>query len=313
MRALVVGCGGQDGAYLSRRLEAAGAEVFGLARDGLYSEGARAGEGVDLAQPDAVRGLIARIEPDRIYHLAAHHHSSEETPEDEALLFRRSFAVHVDALLALLEAIRCERPNCRLFYAASSLIFGAPATSPQNEQTAIAPICAYGITKAAGLHLCRYYRRTHGLFCSAGILYTHESPRRGPQFLSRRIVQTAIAIKGGTADELVIGDLDAVVDWGWAPDYVAAMEQILELDAPGDFIVATGRGTRVRDFVTAVFDTLGLAPGDAVREDPDRIVRDLRTMPLIGDYASLSAATGWRPSHQIGDIARMMVAAEQGE
>lgn len=307
--ALIVGCRGQDGRYLTRHLEAGGCEVTGLARDGLYRGDRRCGAAIEIGDRRAVAALLGDLRPDEVYHLAAHHHSAEEEVGDQATLVEESFRVHVAALYGLLEGIRETVPSCRLFYAASSLVFGEPAGSPQTERTPVAPVCVYGITKAAGLHLCRYYRRAHDLFCSAGILYTHDSPLRAPRFLSQRVVRTAVAIRRGEAEELVVGDLDARVDWGWAPDYVGAMQRVLSLDAADDFIIASGRASRIADFIDAVFEALALAPDGYLREDPARLVRNPSTVPLVGDFTKLNRATGWQPSCSVADMARRMVAA----
>ncbi len=311
-RALILGCTGQDGYYLTAHLEALGYDVAGLAPDGFYRGGTRVGAALEITDYEAIRDLLAELRPDEIYHLAAHHHASDEDPGDAAPLFEISLAVHFRSLFALLDGMRQVAPSCRLFYAATSLIFGYPETTPQNEDTPFNPVCAYGLTKASGVQLCRYFRDAHGLFCGAGILFTHESLRRRPNFLSRRIVQTAAAIKRGAAGELVIGDLDAVVDWGWAPEFVDAMHRMLRLDAPGDFVIASGRQRRIRDFVEAVFDAMELPCDGHVREDPARMVRRTRTIPLVGDITKLTAATGWRPAYDVGDMARDMVAAELG-
>ena len=308
--ALIVGSAGQDGYYLTQQLRMQGYETVGLARDGCYRNGEWTGPPVDICAPTVVHDLIARVGPDEIYYLAALHHSSEENTGADAELFAHSFAVHVDALLALVEGMHRVTPSARLFYAASCLIFGEPAGAPQTEETPVAPICPYGITKAAGLEVCRYYRRRHGLFCAGGILYTHESPRRSPRFLSRRIVRQAVAISCGRAGELVVGDPDARVDWGFAPDYVDAMQRILRVDVPDDFIVATGQAHPVRDFIDAVFAALGLSPEGRLRIDPARIVRAQRGVPLIGNPAKLAAATGWRNTVDLEHLARLMVSAE---
>ncbi len=308
-RALIVGCRGQDGQFLTQHLEASGYEVTGLARDGLYRDGRRCQDAIPIGDRGAVAALLDDLRPAEVYHLAAHHHSSEEEQGDHGTLVEESFSVHVGSLFAFLEAIRVTVPSCRLFYAASSLVFGEPAATPQTEHMPIAPVCIYGITKAAGLNLCRYFRKTHGLFCSTGILYTHESPLRSPRFLSQRVVQTAAAIKRGEAEELVVGDLNAIVDWGWAPDYVDAMHRVMLLDTADDFIVASGQPSRISEFVDAVFDALSLSPHGRVREDPTRIIRNPPAVPLVGDITKLNRATGWRPIHAIEDIACLMVAA----
>jgi len=310
-RALVIGCGGQDGYYLGIHLKRLGYQVNGLARDGLYNNGKLNGTAVDICDVKAVANLVASLQPDEIYHLAAHHHSSDQDTGEQEKLFRMSFATHADALLALLEAMRINAPRARLFYAASALIFGSPDHSPQTEETPVSPDCVYGITKAAGMHLCRYYRQVHGLFCATGILYNHESPRRHSSFVSRRIVQTALAIAKGKLDKLELGDPDAVIDWGYAPDYVDAMHRIMLLDTADDFIVASSKPRRLLEFIDAVFATLDISSIGRIHKDPSRLVRVRYGEPLIGDNSKLVNATAWQPRHSLEDVARTMVEAEK--
>ena len=312
-RALVVGCTGQDGHYLGAHLKRLGYQVTGLARDGVYNNGQLSGPAIDLCDGKAIAELVASLDPDEIYHLVAHHHSSDQNTGDLDRLFRLSFATHVDALLVLLEAIRNEAPRARLFYASSSLIFGFPDLSPQTEETPVSPVCPYGITKAAGLDLCRYYRDIHGLFCAAGILYNHESPRRLPSFVSRHIVQIALAIANGTTDKLVLGDPGVVIDWGYAPDYVDAMHRILQIDKADDFIVASGKPRRLREFINAVFGVLDVPTDGRIDEDASRLVRIRHGEPLIGDSSKLFEATEWKSQHSLEDIARKMVEAEKSQ
>ncbi len=309
-RAIVVGCGGQDGYYLCEHLKGLGYCVMGLARDAAIDEAGNRHAPVSIDDPAQVRRLVADIRPDEIYHLAAHHHSSEEYPGDDLALFDKSFSTHTRSLLVFLDAIRTCAPAARLFYAASALVFGEAERAPQNEDTPMQPDCAYGISKAAGIQICRYYRTGHGLFCVAGILYSHESPRRPPRFVSRRIVQTAVRIASGKETELPLGDPEATIDWGYAPDFVDAMHRMLQIDTPQDFVVATGRPARLRDFVDLVFSRLDLEPEAHLRTDPGRMVRRRRT-PLVGDSSRLNAMTGWRPRHDLTDLARIMVDAER--
>jgi GDPmannose 4,6-dehydratase len=281
-RALVVGSDGQDGRILSDRLRREGSETIGVGRD------------TDILDRDAVARLVSEFRPDEVYYLAAVHHSAEDR---ESLggrdLYASSHRVHVEGLLNFLEALRRERAPAHLVYAASCLVFGEPSASTQDESTPLAPVCIYGITKTTGTYCCRLYRKSAGVRASVGILYNHESPLRKPDFVSKKIVRTAVDIRRGQASKLVLGDLSAVNDWGWAEDTVDAMIRIARLDAPDDFVVATGEPHTVADFVEAVFTRAGLDWKRHVEEDRSRIAR--RRPPLIGDSSRLRERTGWKP------------------
>lgn len=296
-RAIVVGAGGQDGGLLSESLRADGWEVVGLSRGGP----------VDVLDRRAVERLVARVKPAEIYYVAAYHHSAQDAPQTDADVYDRSRAVHVDGLVGFLEAVRKRAPKARLFYAASSMIFGRPASRLQDERTPFSPVDAYGLTKAAGVLACRLYR-ARGVYAACGILYNHESPRRAPRFLSRKLAVGVAEIKAGRARTLTLGDLDARADWGWAPDFVVAMRRILALPAPDDFVVATGVSSTVRDFAAAAFAAAGLDWRRHVRVDKRLISRDKPV--LTGDARKLLRATGWAPIVGVPEIARRMVLAE---
>jgi len=195
-----------------------------------------------------------------------------------------------------------------LFYAASSLIFGDPIESPQTETTPFAPTDAYGITKTAGVQVCRHYRKVHSVYASVGILYNHESPLRAEKFVTKKIVKAAWAIKRGTRDKLVLGNLSAELDVGYAPDYVDAMRRILALDAPDDFIVATGETHSVRELVELAFGELGLDWHQHVEEDHGLITRP--TLRRVGGPRKLAAATGWRASTSFASMVQALIDAE---
>jgi GDPmannose 4,6-dehydratase len=311
MKALVIGCKGQDGTYLCDQLQAAGDEVFGISRDGLQGPDGALRHDVSIEDTDAVARTVSDLAPDRIYYLAAHHHASEEDTAGSGDLLQRSFATHTLALVNVLDAIVAHAPAARLFYAASSHVFGKAPTHPQDETTPLAPICAYGISKAAGVQLCRFYRRQHGLFAAVGILYNHESPRRGPRFLTRKIVRGAVAIERGETAPIVLANLDSEVDWGYAPEYTEAMARILDLDEADDFVIASGRRHSVADFVAAVFACLDLNWRDHVQVDPSLLRKTEDRGVLVGDSRRLQAATGWAPRTGVAELARIMVEAER--
>ena len=298
-KALVVGIGGQDGTLLSDQLQQLGYEVRGVSRS----------SGPSIGDQVATERLVTEFQPDEIYFLAAFHHSSEDPQIEPLELFQHSVAIHVTALLHVLEAIRKHAPRARLFYAASSLIFGDVTETRQTEATSIQPTCAYGITKAAGLQICRYYRRSHSVHASVGILYNHESPLRAAKFVSKKIVKAAWAIKRGTRDKLILGSLAAELDWGYAAEYVDAMRRILALDTPDDFIVATGERHAVREFVELAFGQLGLDWQQHVEENLSLITRPPQCR--VGDPRKLTMATGWRPSTSFPAMVKALMDAEE--
>ena len=308
-RALLVGSRGQDGSYLLRQLGARGYEVVGIDRGGIQGAAPRSYPPVSIQNKDDVLPLVADFQPDEIYYLAAVHHSSEEMPVDDQDLVQRSFEINTLSLSNFLAAVERESRHSRLFYAASSHVFGDPPCPIQDEDTPLNPTCPYGISKAAGLQLCRYYRRMHSLYCSAGILYNHESPLRPAQFISQKIVRAAVRIKNKAQDKLVVGNLDALVDWGYAPDYVEAMWIILQLQEPADFVIASGTLHSVRDFVEAAFEHLGLSWKEYVVEDP-ALMRKRTFGALQGKSAKLQSLTGWRPKTTFREMVRDMVQAE---
>jgi GDPmannose 4,6-dehydratase len=286
--AIVVGSGGQDGTLLSAHLRARGVDVHGIAKP----------------ERDVAR-IVAETNPDEVYYLAAFHHSSQDPPIDPGELLARSTEVHVTNLARWLDAIRA-RPT-RLFYAASSLLFGDPVESPQTERTPMNPTEAYGVTKLAGMTLCHEYR-SNGVFASVGILYNHESPLRAVKFVSKKIVKAAWAIRRGEQEKLVLGSLDAALDWGYAPDFVDAMQRILALPAADDFIVATGELHSVREFVELAFGQLGLDWRAHVEENPSVITRP--PLARVGDASKLTRMTGWRPSKGFAEMVRALMDAE---
>lgn len=308
---MIFGARGQDGTLLTQHLASRDRLVVGLDRGTLDRSDGRPCRPVDMLDAGAIADLVGECGPDEVYYLAAFHHSSQSSELlAPAAIWKQSFDVHVHGLLNVLEALRTRTPRARLFYAASSLVFGHPEQSPQTEELPLAPQCVYGITKTAGVHICRFYREQHSLFASVGILYNHESHLRPETFLSRKIVQAAAQIRQGRRRELVLGDLSAQTDWGYAPDYVDAFRRILEWERPEDFIVASGRLHRVLDWVAGAFDALGLRWRDYVREDASLITR---TKPaLVGDNSKLRRLTGWQPATSFEQMVVNMVQMELG-
>ena len=266
--ALIIGITGQDGSYLAEHLLAGGYTVHGLVRRASMFNRSRidhlrsgpsvpAGRLVlhygDLTDRTSLRRLLKKISPREVYHLAGQSHVGlsfeipEVTCEENAM-----------ATLGLLEALRDLDYPVRFYHASSSEIFGVPQASPQNEETPFNPVNPYGCAKAFATQLCRVYRSAYGLFACSGIAYNHESPRRGENFVTRKITLGAARIKAGRPAVLALGNLDARRDWGYAPEYVTAMARMLQAKKPGDYVLATGQTCSVREFATAAFAELGL-------------------------------------------------------
>jgi GDPmannose 4,6-dehydratase len=308
-KAIVVGSSGQDGQLLCSQLCQRGDEVVGCVRTVPASSTSEVRHViVDIGSQAAVSELVAAIVPNEIYFLAAFHQSATDEPGDFSELIRKSLDVNTVSLVNFLEAIRRHSAATRLFYAASSHIFGLPQSSVQDEQTPINPVSAYGISKAAGLFACRQYRASCGTFASVGILYNHESELRAAKFISRKIARGAASIKHGEAKTLTLGNLDAVVDWGYAPDYTDAMQKILQARRPDDFIVASGEPHTVRDFARIAFETVDLDFSRYVIAD-DAVVRRT-TGALIGNPAHLIRTTGWRAGTDFPEMVRNLVKHE---
>jgi GDPmannose 4,6-dehydratase len=301
---------GQDGVYLTELLSDKGYEVHGIDANGVVRLARNAAADVNINNKAAVLGLLADTKPDEIYYLAAFHQSSEGISEDPHELIQRSFEVNTLGLNHFLYGIVKASAKSRLFYAASSRVFGRPEGPVQDEQTPFDPVCPYGISKASGAWLCRLYRHDFGVYSSVGILYNHESPRRTAAFVSSKIVKAAVAIKKGMQSKLVLGSLDALVDWGYAPDYVNAMWTILQSNQPEDFVIASGTLHSVREFVQAAFGMVGLECDEYVTEDTRTLSKGRSQSTLCGNSRKLQSQTGWRPQVSFERMVRTMVEAE---
>ena len=307
-RAIIVGCEGQDGQLLSDLLSKKGYTIIGLDRNVIRCPKGMRFKSVDIIKSKEVSCIVKSFKPNEIYHLAAFHHSSEDEPIDDVELFRQSYKVNVSSLVNFLDAIRKLSPKTRLFYASSSHIFGETSGGFQDENTPINPGCIYGITKAAGLFTCRLYRNKYSIFVSTGILYNHESSLREDRFVSKKIIKGALNIKNGKQAHLVLGDLHAEIDVGYAPDYVKAMRKILSLKKGDDFIVASGKKHSILDFVKVVFEHLGLDWKQHVREDRKIITR--KNVGCIGDPGKLKSAASWKPSVDFRGMIRALLTEE---
>lgn len=304
--ALIIGASGQDGRLLTSLLLERGYVVRGWLRGEPTTPLTCESALVDLLQPDAINREIQSMRPDEIYYLAAYNHSTEDSIElSAAELLRRSFDVHVLGLVHVLQAIKTCCPKARLFYAASSHIFGSPLAEWQDEQTPSQPSSAYGLSKAAGIRCCQICRRDDHVYAACGILFNHESALRRPSFVSQKIVRGALRAREDSAYRLTLGDLDARTDWGYAPDYVDAMFRILQLPQASDFVVASGEMHSVRDFAEVAFRAVELDWRRHVDADASLLKRI--SQPLRGNFAKLHAATGWAPTLNFAELVTKLV------
>ena len=318
-RALITGITGQDGSYLSELLISKGYEVHGIIRrsssfnteriDHLYHDPHEKTVRLvlhygDLTDGSSLRSIISQIQPTEIYNLGAQSHV--RVSFDQPV-----YTVEADALgtLVLLEAIRDACPRARYYQAGSSEMFGKVRETPQKETTPFYPRSPYGCAKVFSHWQTVNYREAYGLFASNGILFNHESPRRGETFVTRKITRAATRIKEGLQDTLYLGNLEAKRDWGFAGDYVEAMWLMLQQDEPDDFVVATGETYSVRDFVQAAFSILGLDWERYIRLDP-RYLRPTEVDLLLGDNTKARKLLGWAPRVGFRQLVEMMVEAD---
>lgn len=308
-RAIIIGCQGQDGRLLYEYLIKKKYQVIGIGVNYIKASYRYSKQPVDITNKDYVYRLISSSKPTEIYYLAAFHHSSEDNinnKNDE--LFKKSFEINTFSLIYFLEAILTYSPKTRLFYAASSLIFGDGHCIIDDENSSINPSSIYGITKAAGLFICRYYRKEYSLFASCGILYNHESSFRADKFISKKIVKAAIKIKEKKQDTIVLGDVSAEVDWGYAPDYIDAMYKILRLKYSDDFIIASGKKHKVSEFAEIAFKYLGLEWHRYVEENKGILTR--KRVARVGNPGKLMAATGWKPCTDFKEMIKILLTEE---
>ena len=303
---LIVGSSGQDGRLLSELCEREGNRVVRLSRQSLIWPDGREGGSVDLLDAQAVRSLMKQVGDSEIYYLPTFHHASEEQQPGPATLFRQSQRVHVDGLLNFLEGMRLDAPGSRLFYAASSRVFREDVAVKLNEESRKEPVEPYGITKLMGVEVCDYYRETLGLYAASGFLFNHESKFRSPLFLSMKVAQAAARASRGMSVDLVLGDLQAVTDWGFAPDFVRAMRAMLGIHVPRNFVVATGERHTVQDFVEIAFSHVNLDWRGYVRQEKG----GARSQGVrIGDSSALRRETGWQPSVSFREMVGLLVDA----
>jgi GDPmannose 4,6-dehydratase len=301
-RALITGINGQDGSYLSEFLISKGYEIHGTLKRNSVSENQTYRLNniyskvilhyADMTDLSSLITVIQKVMPDEVYNLAAQSHV--RISFDQPI-----YTSNVTGLgtLNLLEAIKLIKPNTKIYQASSSEMFGnsIDLDGYQRETTPMNPVSPYGCAKVFSYHICRNYRNSYGMFISNGILFNHESPRRGTNFVTNKICKEAVKIKLGLSNELKLGNLDATRDWGHAKDYVKAMWEILQLDKPDDFVCATGVSHSVRELVNYVFTRLGLHWSEYVKQD-EKFLRPEELHDLKGDSSKLIKNTGW--SHE---------------
>jgi GDPmannose 4,6-dehydratase len=321
MKVLITGITGQDGSYLSQSLLADGAEIHGIVRQSsleqrtrldklpdlkqAHSEGRLRLHYADLTDSSSIYAVVRLVKPDYLYHLAGHTHVqiSYDLPE---------YTAQTTALgtLRILEALRQEVPKCRFFLAATSEIFGDPQESPQKETTPWDPRNPYAAAKVYALNLVRIYRSVYGLFACSGILFNHESPRRGEIYVTRKISRAAARIFRGRERELVLGSLAPRRDWSFAPDIVRGMRLIAEAPSPSDYVLASGESHSVEEFCRLAFAILGLDYRDYVRGDNPAYKRPNEIRETRGDSSMARTELGWRPEVGFEELVRILVESE---
>lgn len=314
-KAIITGITGQDGSYLAEFLLEKGYEVHGIIRresfedidklsnikhikDKLYLH-----EG-SLNDHLSIYKIFSKVLPDECYHLSASSFVNYSFNDEFQTMNNNFNSTHY-----LLSTIREVKKECKFYFAGSSEMFGEPSVSPQTENTPFNPKSIYGISKVSSHYLLKNYRDKEGIFACTGIMYNHESPRRGSQFVTKKIISSAVKIKKGLQKELYLGNLDAKRDWGYAPDYVNAMWQMLQQDKADDYIIATGNLHSVRDFVDIVFRYLDLDYKDFVKVDP-KFYRASEKNPLCGNPNKIKSIIGWENTKTLEEIIREMIDKE---
>ena len=311
-RALITGITGQDGSYLAELLLEKGYEVFGMTRRASTENVQRIAHLTDritliqgdLLDPHSLVSALRTSEPQEVYNLAAQ--SFVPTSWNQPVLTAEFTGVGVTRLL---EAVRTVDPNVRFYQASSSEMFGKVREVPQNENTPFHPRSPYGVAKTYAHYITVNYRESYGLYAVSGMLFNHESPRRSLEFVTRKISDGVARIKLGLADELVLGNLDAERDWGFAGEYVDAMWRMLQQDEPDDYVIATGVPHSIRNFADVAFAHAGLDPERYVKTDPE-FLRPAEVDHLVGDASKAKRELGWEPRLAFGELVEMMVNAD---
>jgi GDPmannose 4,6-dehydratase len=310
--ALITGITGQDGSYLAEHLLQLGDRVVGVTRRTSSHTGGRiehlAGRieliGADLLDQTSLLTIVDQIQPDEVYNLAAQ--SFVPASWQQPVLTSEVTALGVTRLL---EAVRLARPTARVYQASSSEMFGMVTEAPQNERTPFYPRSPYGVSKLYGHWTAVNYRESYGMFVVSGILFNHESGRRGREFVTRKISHGVARIAHGLERELRLGNLDARRDWGYAPDYVRAMHLMMQRDEPRDYVIASGETHSVREFCELAFAQVGLDWRDHVVLDP-ALLRPAEVESLVGDASAARRDLGWQPTVNFDELVRIMVEAD---
>ena len=312
MRALITGITGQDGSYLADLLLEKKYEVFGLVRRSSVKHLERI-EGLldnitlvegDLTDQSSLDGVIRDVQPDEVYNMAAQ--SFVPASWNQAVLTGDVTGLGV---MRVLEAIRKHRPCAKFLQASSSEMFGKVRETPQNEKTPFYPRSPYGVAKVFGHHITVNYRESYGLFACSTMAFNHESPRRGTEFVTRKVTQQVARIKCGLAKKVMMGNLDARRDWGFAGDYIRGMWMILQHPEPEDFVLATGITHSIRDLLEIAFGAVGLCWQDYVAIDP-KLLRPAEVDFLCGDATKARQKLGWQPQVNFEEVIRMMVGSD---
>lgn len=315
-RALITGITGQDGSYLAELLLSKGYEVHGIVRRVaiedpdhrlkriLHLRDSLVLHAASLESFASIHSVVEEVLPDECYHLAAQSFVAYSFDDEYSTM-----NVNINGTHYLLSAVRRLAPMCRFYFAGSSEMFGSAEETPQSEKTRFRPRSSYGISKVAGYELTRNYREAYGVHASSGILFNHESPRRGYEFVTRRITSAVAKIIAGKQSILSLGNLAALRDWGHAQEYVAAMWLMLQQDEPDDYVIATGHAYSVQDFAAEAFASVGLDWRDHVVIDPAHF-RPAEVHVLLGDSSKARKILGWRSRVTFRELVREMVQAD---
>ncbi len=334
-RAIITGLTGQDGSYLAELLLKKGYEVHGLVRRAAFEDQRQRFSRInhildkitvhygDVRDLPTVWRMIHTVQPDEIYHLASQ--------SQVALSFKDDFGTletNINGTHYLLDSIKNLRSDCKFYFAGTSEMFGSVEESPQNERTPFHPVSPYAISKLASFHLTKFYREAYGIFSCSGILFNHESPRRGFEFVTRKITSTVARIKEGKAEKLELGNLDSRRDWGFAGDYVEAMWLMLQRGKPNDYVIGSGKNYRVRDFVEAAFGSVDIniewrgrgveergfdgETGKELVSVNKAYFRPLDVENLLADFSKAKRELAWEPKTKFDELVRMMVEADVG-
>lgn len=312
-KALITGITGQDGSYLSELLLSKGYEVHGVVRRVALEDPEHrlwrirhildkiTIHSASLESYASIFSVIEEIKPDECYHMAAQSFVSYSFEDEFSTINTNISGTHY-----VLSAIKKIVPDCRFYFAASSEMFGNAKETPQNENTPFNPRSAYGISKVAGYHLTRNYREAYNLFAVSGISFNHESPRRGFEFITRKVTNTVAKIKLGLTKELRVGNLDAKRDWGYAGDYVKAVWLILQQDKPEDYVIATGETHSVKELIELAFSYAGMEWKEHVIAD-EKFYRPAEIHELKGDFSKARKNFGWEPTVSFKELIEMML------